>query len=298
MPAIDASFDDLKNALSQFNIDNAPQSQNTAHQKPATERTNDATNSSNGEVSQITLPTIRELANGPREASLLRTPSPSYRTRMPKLADKEFVKAAKKRQIQGKIALKAKKEIDRIAEKADERRYKKIKEEEAKKRKEEKFYKNVRRKYVEGRKEWMMEKEVEELQEKEIEQALAKYNLKVDTNAKKLLEKVRLQDADVLHAKAKSQQFGRAEKFLIAELMENDAKARATIMVNEGRCEVPRREKDEFTTLNQRFRRCMRLRFIIFTTRGVADAQRFLRFEEVRGSNLTIDLGEWLIMLS
>ena len=130
----DASFDDLKNALSQFNIDSAPQSQNTAHQKPATERTNDATNSSNGEVSQITLPTIRELANGPREASLLRTPSPSYRTRMPKLADKEFVKAAKKRQIQGKIALKAKKEIDRIAEKADERRHKKIKEEEAKKR--------------------------------------------------------------------------------------------------------------------------------------------------------------------
>ena len=207
----DASFDDLKNALSQFNIDSAPRSRNTAHQKPVTKHTNDATNNSSGEVSQMTLPTIRELANGPREASLLRTPSPSYRTRMPKLADKEFVKAARKRQIQGKIALKAKKEIDRIAAKADERRHKKMKEEEAKKRKEEHFYKNVRRKYVEGRKEWMMEKEVEELQEKEIEQALAKYNLKTDTNAKKLLEKVQLQDGDVLHAKAKSQQFGRAE---------------------------------------------------------------------------------------
>ena len=85
---------------------------------------------------------------------------------------------------------------------------------------------------------------------------------------------------------------------MIAELMENDAKARATIMVNEGRCEVPRREKGEFTTLNQRFRRCMRLLFKIFTTRGGADAQRLLTFEEVRRSNLTIDLGEWLIMLS
>ena len=98
----DASFDDLKNALSQFNIDSAPRSQNTAQEKPATKQTNDATNSSNGEVSQMTLPTIRELANGPREASLLRTPSPSYRTRMPKLADKEFVKAARKKADTGK----------------------------------------------------------------------------------------------------------------------------------------------------------------------------------------------------
>ena len=294
----DASFDDLKTALSQFDVDGAPRSENTTEKKPATNVTDDATHKSNVEIPQMTLPTIRELANGPREASLLRTPSPSYRTRMPKLADKEYVKAAKKRQIQGKIALKAKKEIDRIAEKADERRHRKSKEEESKKRKKENFYKNVRRKYVEGRKEWMMEKEVKELQQKEIEQALAKYNLKVDVNARKMLEKVRLQDADVLHAKAKSQQFGRAEKFLIAELMEDDAKARAMIMVNEGRCEVPRRENGEFSTLNQRFRRCMRLLFKIFTTRGGADAQRLLTFEEVRRSNLTIDLGEWLIMLN
>ena len=42
----------------------------------------------------------------------------------------------------------------------------------------------------------------------------------------------------------------------------------------------------------------MRLLFKIFTTRGGADAQRLLTFEEVRRSNLTIDLGEWLIMLN
>ena len=41
----------------------------------------------------------------------------------------------------------------------------------------------------------------------------------------------------------------------------------------------------------------MRLLFKIFTSRGGADAQRLLTFEEVRRSNLTIDLGEWLIML-
>ena len=55
---------------------------------------------------------------------------------------------------------------------------------------------------------------------------------------------VELQDADVLHAKAKAKQFSRAEKFLLAELMQEDAKARAILMVNEGRCEVPRRGKE------------------------------------------------------
>merc|ERR1711991_1180397 len=80
---------------------------------------------------QMTLPAIQELANGPREASLLRTPSPSYRTRNPKRSNRKYLKAAKQRQTQGKIAMKAKKTIDLIAEKTEEKRRKRIEEEES-----------------------------------------------------------------------------------------------------------------------------------------------------------------------
>ena len=302
-----ASFNDLKNALQQFNVNENSQQKKAAEKEQDQSMQDDTLTSTiaidnadkdKSKSSPSSLPAIQKLANGPREASLLRTPSPSYNTRNPRRSNKKYLKAAKQRQSQGKIAVKAKKAIDLIAEKTEERRRRRLKAEEAKKKKEETLMKQVRNKYVKGRNEYLLEKEVKEVQEKEVEQAIAKYNLKVEVDPKKILEDVELQDADVLHAKAKAKQFARAEKFLLAELMQEDAKARAMLMVNEGRCEVPRREKEEFQTLNQRFKRCARLLFNIFTSRGGADAQRLLTFEEVRRSNLTIDLGEWLIMLN
>ena len=45
----DASFDTWKTALSQFDVDGAPRSENTTEKKPATNATDDATRNSNGE---------------------------------------------------------------------------------------------------------------------------------------------------------------------------------------------------------------------------------------------------------
>merc|ERR1711959_665973 len=88
-----------------------------------------------------------------------------------------------------------------------------------------------------------------------------------------------------------------AENFVLSELIKEDAKARAKIMSEKGICEIPRRSVKEFKEMNVRLKRAMRHCFKVFTTIGGADAQRTPTFEEVRRSNLTIDMGEWLQML-
>ena len=240
---------------------------------------------------------LSPLEAGPREATLLRTPSPSYNIRNPRKKD-NFLKEAKKRQHKSQLAEKAKKQIDEISLQRQVRIQQKIMADKEKKLKEDSFKKRIRKDYVSGREKWLQEKELKEAQKEELKQTLKKFNLSVEgIDPKSLLEKVQLKDADVLHAKAKSKQFKLAENFVLSELITEDANARAKIMSENGVCEVPRRSVKEFKEMNNRLKRAMRYCFKVFTTIGGADAQRTPTFEEVRRSNLTIDMGEWLQML-
>jgi hypothetical protein len=240
---------------------------------------------------------LSPLQAGPREATLLRTPSPSYNIRNPRKKD-NYLKEAKKRQHKSFLAEKAKKKIDEISMNRQVKLQENLLAEKNRMAKEEELKRKIRKHYVQGREKWLQEKEFKETQDEELEQTLKKFNLNVDgIDPKALLEKVQLKDADVLHAKAKVKQFKLAENFVLSELIKEDSKARAKIMGERGVCEVARRTVPEFKEMNNRLKRAMRHCFKIFTTIGGADAQRTPTFEEVRRSNLTIDMGEWLQML-